>query len=309
MAIKDVFAAGGVMPEPVDNEKSTEPPKKTAFMDDIEEAAKRGSMLRAFTQSAGFNPMQVSPTAPTTKEEEKTTVDLGSIFKSQSDLTTNLINKVVEAKEAAPKGGEMSLFLAHILQELKDTKDRMEEMRNKPPAPQVDPLDSILSTQSRMKQLTDSMREHLGITDLTNNRGGDLSIMIELEKIRGEAQERGRQWEESMFERKRSYEKEDRHWEADHLLRMQEYKDSKSNRNRAGDMVEDLIGSLSRGIEDARSAEEGEITFKATPTSRSKSSRPKFKCSCGNDVEMPPDGAASVKCERCGSEYDLTVKS
>lgn len=274
-------------------------------IEEIEAATYRGERLRAFKHGAGIKDEQPPPPAPT-KSEEKIGIDVGAIFKSQSDVVNKALDKLSEVQ----KGSTTDPYLQHLEGDLQALQQKIE-------AGGVDPIDHLTQTQTKLDALFDSFKKRLGISESANVKISDMPTMIELEKIKIASQEGHDRWTEEMAEKKHRWEIEDRHW----LEELELKKSTAANTQKLAEKDEqrkdkamtrlgDLVGGVIESIETEEGYEASPKKEKAAqPPAQERIIKPKkFKCTCGRMLDVPAD-AAEVECKQegggCGAIYDM----
>jgi len=285
------------------SEKPKEEKEAPDPVDQIEAAVYRGERLKAFKQAAGIK--EEAPPAAVGKSDEKVTIDIGTIFKSQSELVQSALNKLSEGG----KGSGSDLYLEHLKEDLNDLKKQVSEGT-------ADPMEVLLSTDMKLNTFVEQMKKRMGLPQSMATQPSDLPNMIELEKIKTAESGRHDRWTEDLAEKKRRWEIDDRHWLEDFELRKQAAADTQllaQKDEQRKDKATSKLLNLAEGIMESIETEEGYEAparkQKAEPPPRERIIRPKkVKCTCGKMLDVPPD-AAEVECKTdeggCGSVWEI----
>lgn len=286
--IETIFKGGGFIPMPKDDSNPGSQVEKSVpdEVKKVEDAFYRGETLRAFKRGAGIEDQQA-----TNKEDLGKTLD-------------EVINKRLAPLEAAIKGfgenKERAEFYKNVVEEVKATVAAGQAGRQ-------DPLETYQKVGDILGNVVSSMKERLGIGKEVPAQPSDIPNLLALEEAKMGHDERRHQWEVEREERKHQWEIENKRWEQDYRLRVLEFSDSRKVKERAGDALDDLLGSVIDSLETERgaAATEGEAETPGTPKVRIPKS---FKCKeCGSIIEVAKDHdlAAPVICGSCGADYML----
>lgn len=222
--------------------------------------------------------------AAATRTEEKLGVDLGTIFKAMADQVTTAYSTLADLMKKNPQSNT-DPYLQHLESELKEVKQTLQGAG-------ADPLEAITSSYERMNQLSQVMREHLGIpASAPAAVVSDIVPQIQLEEVKQRTLLMQQQHDKEMAVLKRGFEKEDKRWEEEFSLKRLQFVENKRMRSKAGDLAEGLIGGL---LDSFKVGGEGEEGIFAGGKSG------KYRCpECGATLKLTDPNAAEVTCQVC----------
>lgn len=297
--VRDIWTKGGRIPMPNDvanNSRREEQKQDSSPREHLEEAMKTIAVVKQLQALENINTTQ--PVTPQPKAEEKTTLDVSKIVESQNNLVASLITQLTEMLRTRPDDP----FIKHLTEEVSAVKQRLE-------MPNVDPVESLLVNVDKLKKLTETMKDHLGLS--SQPQISDLPHLLQLEQLRIDAAERQRQHEERMEELRHQHRLEMLRWRAEFNLKLHELEESKRTKEKAMGTLEDLAASLAESINVERITGTGKRPEKVSVESENTENIriPKtYKCEvCGTIIEVPKDHDVTepITCPGCGMVYEL----
>jgi len=244
---------------------------------------------------------------------------LGTV-NAQSQALTGLLTKIVEIQK--PADGEQNQFMQYLVNEVKDMKGKMEGSAG------PDPLEVIEETSKRIDSLTETMRKRMGIPEMAASGGNGIEgmkMMLEIENMKQQAQERQNQFDLGLKTMERRWQQEDRHWELEFKLKVDDARKSNESKEKSLNALQDLAASIIESIEigpgpsatsegvagntpqqEIGAAPSAAPEPEPEPQEQAHYNIPSsFICSeCGEIVNVAPD-RIEARCESCGAEYDL----
>lgn len=299
MGVIDIRGKGGTVPEPK-NEENPSGGKGADPIQAIEEATYRGQRMRAFSKAAG---LEEKP-----KEEQKIGIDVGSVVKALAEQNTALMLKVAEMMTARPADP----LLTHLMQDLKETKEQLQSS---------DPFEALTQTQQRYSTMLSQMKKDLGLPETMKANVSDMPLMLELERIKGERDERRQQWDLDRedrnkkwdFEREELHRRwviEDRRWEAEFQIKKLELEKTSQVKDKAFGELADLAQAIVSGIVEER-ASAGQIVSHQVaaqpPPPPPEPEKPiaNFKCDACQAMLYVPGHIKQFTCPKCSAPHDL----
>ena len=300
MGVIDIRGKGGTVPEP----KSDENPSVVKGVDPIqaiEDATYRGQRMRAFNKAAG---LEEKPK----EEQQKVGIDVGAVVKALAEQNTSLLLKVTEMMTSRPADP----LLTHLMDDLKETKEQLQSS---------DPFEALTQTQQRYSTMLSSMKKDLGLPETMKANVSDMPLMLELERIKGERDERRQQWDLDREDRNKKWDAEreelrrrwvveDRRWEAEFQFKRQELENSSQVKGKAFGELSDLAQAIVSGIVEER-ASAGQIVSHQVaaqpppPPPEPEKTAANFKCdACGAPLYVP-DHIKQFTCPKCSAPHDL----
>lgn len=247
------------------------------------------------------------------KSEEKTTINVAELVKSQTDLSNNLLTQMLNLSKNRPEDP----FYKFLVDELKASREKLDELS------QSDPIGALAANMETIDKLGDQLKKRLGVAGpAIPSTGADVQGMIRLEEMKLERENAQRRWESERDDIHRRWQIEDDKWKIEMDKWKAEFelkREEVANKAKAGTSVSsalgDIVSALVTAVDTARTESEApaEVATRA-PQARVKASAeppimPKeFTCHvCKKIVSIPPnqDPKQTIKCE-CGAEYDFT---
>lgn len=295
------------VPEPKDGE--TTPQRVGASpADKMRKAYYDGLEMEAFRKAAGLDSRG--------KDDNTSAVSnlLMSTMQSYSSALSSLVSELTKAASVATgaKAPEQNQFLQYLINEVQGMKQKME-------GGQGDPFALIDEYHTRMTKWQDEMQRRLGVGTqpvAANASSGieSLRLALEIEKMKIESQDRQRMHEADLMERRHRWDIDDRKWQAEFKLKLEELGFNQERSKQTASTFHDLLSSVVESIEP--SAEPATRVEKQVagqparaeppPSTQTKRVFPKsYTCDQCKDAFAWPDGKMSASCPHCGTEYEL----
>lgn len=302
MTIRNVRGEGGVLPDPEDvGEGKPVALKGKDPVDDIETAYYRGRRVRAFTAGAGIEDRGTS-VANVPKTEEKTSLNVGDIFKAQSDNFNTLLTQLTQMITTNSSNAQAA-ELTKIREEVKEARNALSGN---------DPMKAITDALAFQDTLAERIKKTLQ-PEKPVAPAGVLSAeaQVHLKKLDLELETMRQQHEERMAALRHQWEIEGRQWEKTYQLEVMKY-------NAEGGRKSDLMETIGQGIAafvDGKRGAVGAAESVATKPVRASTPPPQappksIVCDtedCGTVIKIP-DGATSAECPNCHAIYGPTTE-
>lgn len=275
---------------------------------DIQRAHREGLKERVYLHGLGIEP------ATAERPVDDIRLNVGELFKAQTESTKGLTNQVLEMQRTRPEDP----FLKYILDELKGVRDRLDAAQGQ------DPLQGLMQAQMVLDNLAEKMKKREGVSGDVRVLGQDLPGLLKLEELKLDREERARQWQEDMAERRHQWEEErgfkehqwameQKRWEANFTLEKDKFEDERKRNEKTGEALEDILSGLGATIDQAFGTKDQpsglvveRVKSEAVPSQRG------FKCEvCENPVPLLPDTKVGDKvlCPQCQAEYTVGQKA
>lgn len=257
---------------------------------------------KAKMMKEALSPSPPPPQPASTKSEEKTTVDLGTAFTAMTNMMTTQNNQLLQMMQSNQAASTNPV----LLQLQRD----FDEMKRQLSQPGQDPIDAFVSGMQKWDGMAQFLKKSLGVPQQTPVGTTDIGVMMQLEQMKIEAADRRMQHDREMQQLKWQHEDTVKLADRQYSLEVVKLSDERKGKQRTGEMLEDLLGSLVDGLN--FSPQERQILgIEATgqPDSRQQEIPPPkpigFKCSCGATVRLKDPADLEAVCPGCGTVFDL----
>ena len=296
------------VPEPKDDVDKPKAGDRMSPADKMRKAYYEGLEIESFRRAAGLDSKG--------KDEESSTVQqmLVTTMQSYSSALSNLVSELTKAASIAQgaRAPEQGEFLKYLITEVQTMKQKME-------GGQGDPFALIDEYHARMTKWQDEMQKRLGVgtsTSVPSAASGieALRLNLEIEKMRLESAERQRQHEADLAERRHRWEQEDKRWNAEFNLKLQELGFHQKQSEQTTATFQDLLGSLVESIEPStepvtnagKPVAQQPARVEPPPASEVKHVFPKsYVCDQCRDAFAWPADQMTAACPHCGTQYEL----
>ncbi|HUV76253.1 MAG TPA: hypothetical protein VMW00_06380 [Dehalococcoidales bacterium] len=230
-----------------------------------------------------------------------------------SDAMANLVTKVMDVQGGRQGDQGDNAFMKYLVDEIKGMKTKLD-------AGQGDPLELVDQVQQKMEVWQDRMRQRLGIPDAITGSGAGgiegMKLMLELERIRDERDERGHQFDLNLQLLQRQWAIEDKRWTLDYNVKIGEVNQANKSRESAVNALKDLSASVIEAMENAPPEESiAERRYKprgnANPPAEPPPMPTKITCpGCRIVFDVPPGTAPTdtIKCPECETPIEFDLK-
>lgn len=300
MAVKDIYSAGGRLPDPGDLAKETVESPQTDVVAKVAKAAADGAAIRSFMEASGLQ--SHAGQQPPTKAEEKfgVTLDIAKILESQSAMTNAMFTQITELMK--------NNMAAQQSTQLQQVQHGLAEIQRALQTPS-DPFQSFLDNQEKFKKLMELMKSTAEVPSgiaLNAGSAADFSTVLELTKLNMAMREADRRWEAEKLDRTEKLELDKMRLERDFQLKLMELKDGRERKDEA----KDLLGTIAAAVVAGMDGKDGAQVTQAQQVALKPVRVPKtFTCEqCGEKVQVESSQATGAVCGQCGAEYTFAER-
>jgi len=321
MPVKDIFSEGGKLPEGTAEPKGTEPSRLPKTIAQVQEARAAAQVEKAYYETLG-----IPISGGSEKKEDLATAIVSAAMKERTEIHNAMLHEK-EATEKARTAAEESLH-SERLERLKEIEERLQ-----PPQPGQE-IRAIVENIKATRELFAAFKEETAGKEPPRTPGIDGAtavaikhleldqqtahdrILLELEDRKTEREKEKQDREDARLERTMTWERDNKRWEMEFGLRMQESRASVRSKQAMGEQATDLFGALTEAFTGGggggmnvgtKVTRQPAQRVERQPTAPEPEVRvPKaIKCSCGEIVEATEPGQQVLVCAQCGAEYEL----
>jgi len=323
MPVKDIFSEGGKLPEGTAEPKGAEPSRLPKTIAQVQEARAAAQVEKAYYETLGI---PISGGSGEKKEDLATAI-VSAAMKERTEIHSAMLHEK-EATEKARTTAEEMLHSERV-ERLKEMEERLQ-----PPAPGQE-IRAIVENIKATRELFATFKEEMAGTgpkvapgidgatavaikklELDQQTAHD-RITIELENMKTQRSREEQDRLDARQERNMMWERDNKRWEMEFGLRMQESRASVKSKQAMGEQASDLFGALAEtftggggGMNVGAKAARQPAQRVERPVKEPEVRIPKaIKCSCGEVVEATEPGQQVLVCAQCGAEYELTPAS
>lgn len=323
MPVKDIFSEGGKLPEGTAEPKGETPSRLPKTIAQVQEARAAAQVEKAYYETLGI-PISGGSAE---KKEDLATAIVSAAMKERGEIHSAMLHE----KEATEKARTTAEEMLHS-----ERVDRLKEMeeRLQPPAPGQE-IRAIVENIKATRELFAAFKEETagnaakaapGIDGATavaikklelDQQTAHDRITIELENMKTQRSREEQDRLDARQERNMMWERDNKRWEMEFGLRMQESRASVKSKQAMGEQASDLFGALAETFTGGKAEGGMNVGAKAARQPAQRVERqtvpepevriPKsIKCaSCGETVSATEPGQQVLICPQCGAEYEL----
>lgn len=292
MAVKDPrnFETRTPMPE---GDMKQNPPAKS-MVDRLKAIQLEGLEVQTFREAAGMNKPD-----PTDSTKDATNMMM-QMFTASQNAFVQTLSKLVELQSAG--GGEKheSEFMKFLMTEYTARQKMLEE------GMKVNPMQTMTDFMEWQNKMQEQVKKQIGAASAT--QASDMPLMIELEKIRQEGQDRQRKFDLELAAMKQQWTREDVRWEKEFGLKVAESRSSAEQKQETLNVLKDTAASVIESIESGQG-----VAGNPPPPAGQPASQPaiptSFTCpnpECGTTIAS--GGLMEGKCAKCGTEWFMKAQ-
>ena len=261
--------------------------------------------LKMFKQVAGIDDHKpVNDKKSGGSDESPITQIMVASMKAQSDAINTILTHL--ATISARPDGQNNQLIQFMQQEITELKSRREESS-------IDPLELMTETATKFEALGLALKKHLGLPDSSNVNTSDIPGMLQLEELKIDREERQRQHESDIEERRHRWDKEDKQFMMWYEVEKTKIQNDLSRKTSWADDLKDgikaTINAIDRQNEEGvgKGVKEQRRERRQMPEEKPEDRIPtSFKCEGCGEMVNNPDKSLNVTCPACGAEYDMT---